>query len=118
LVKLLNESTLQVYGGDDRIPALTHKVQHDDLFTIGSLNVRCLFTPCHTTGHICYFVESNDDKKLAVFTGDTLFIAGCGRFFEGTAEQMYNALVKVLASLPKNTVNNIFFFSKAHPHPF
>ena len=37
--------------------------------------------------------------------GDTLFVGGCGKFFEGTAEQMYTALITVLGSLPKETVS-------------
>lgn len=41
---------LTVYGGDDRIGGLNKKVQQDDEFTIGNLKVRCIFTPCHTTG--------------------------------------------------------------------
>lgn len=45
--------------------------------------------------------SSNDEK--AVFTGDTLFLGGCGRFFEGTAEQMYSALIEKLSSLPDET---------------
>lgn len=36
--------------------------------------------------------------------GDTLFLGGCGRFFEGTATQMYEALIKILSQLPDNTV--------------
>lgn len=39
----------------------------------------------------------------AVFTGDTLFLGGCGRFFEGTAADMYHALIDVLATLPPTT---------------
>lgn len=38
-----------------------------------------------------------------MFTGDTLFVGGCGRFFEGTAEEMHAALNKTLASLPDDT---------------
>ncbi|XP_043261796.1 hydroxyacylglutathione hydrolase, mitochondrial isoform X4 [Colletes gigas] len=93
---------LQVYGGDDRIEALTHKVKHDDCFNIGELKVQCLGTPCHTRGHICYYITGNQDPP-AVFTGDTLFAGGCGRFFEGDAEQMYKALIKILGSLPNET---------------
>ncbi|XP_033221520.1 hydroxyacylglutathione hydrolase, mitochondrial-like isoform X2 [Belonocnema kinseyi] len=95
-------SDLQVYGGDDRIGALTSNVKHGDKFKIGDLNVECLQTPCHTRGHICYYVTSDGDTP-AVFTGDTLFAGGCGRFFEGTAEQMYKALVEILGSLPEET---------------
>jgi hydroxyacylglutathione hydrolase len=44
----------------------------------------------------------NESEQRAVFTGDTLFIGGCGRFFEGTAEQMLSSLGK-LAQLPDDT---------------
>lgn len=37
--------------------------------------------------------------------GDTLFVAGCGKFFEGTAEQMHKALIDILGGLPPETVN-------------
>ncbi|CAB3370917.1 Hypothetical predicted protein [Cloeon dipterum] len=95
---------LKVVGGDDRIGALTQKVSHGDSFNIGSLKVKCLFTPCHTSGHICYFVESpQSEDPPCVFTGDTLFIAGCGRFFEGTPVQMHKALIEVLGQLPDQT---------------
>jgi hydroxyacylglutathione hydrolase len=80
--------------------------------------VSCLYTPCHTTGHICYYVTSSDEEiPPAVFTGDTLFLSGCGRFFEGTADQMYNALIRILSKLPDSTVsfsikNNITIYNK------
>ncbi|KAJ8431486.1 hypothetical protein Cgig2_032257 [Carnegiea gigantea] len=57
----------------------------------------------HTKGHISYYVTGKDEETAAVFTGDTLFIAGCGKFFEGTAEQMYQSLCVTLGSLPKPT---------------
>lgn len=69
------------------------------------MNVKCLFTPCHTTGHICYYVTGLTNTTPCVFTGDTLFISGCGRFFEGNAEQMHNNLINILAKLPEDTVN-------------
>jgi len=94
---------LKVTGGDDRVGALTQKVGHGDEFKVGSLNVKCLFTPCHTSGHICYYVTGEKEEQPAVFTGDTLFVAGCGKFFEGTPDQMYHALIEVLSSLPDNT---------------
>lgn len=93
---------LQVYGGDDRIGALTDKVTQGDTFKIGSLQVDCLFTPCHTSGHICFYVTGPNGEK-AVFTGDTLFLGGCGRFFEGTGDQMYTALIDKLGALPDET---------------
>ncbi|XP_006611211.1 hydroxyacylglutathione hydrolase, mitochondrial-like isoform X2 [Apis dorsata] len=116
-------NNLQVYGGDDRIEALTCKVKHNDIFNIGKLQVQCLSTPCHTTGHICFYITENQDTP-AVFTGDTLFVAGCGRFFEGTAEQMYKALIEILGSLPNETkvycgheytANNLKFAKHVEP---
>ncbi|KAJ8957416.1 hypothetical protein NQ318_004896 [Aromia moschata] len=95
-------NALQVFGGDKRIGALTNIVKQGDKFSIGDINVECLYTPCHTSGHICYYLTA-PGQPPAVFTGDTLFIAGCGRFFEGTAEQMYSALVDKLGNLPDNT---------------
>ena len=55
-----------------------------------------LDVPGHTAGHIAYVGHG------AVFCGDTLFSAGCGRLFEGTAEQMSDSLAK-LAELPPDT---------------
>ncbi|XP_059471987.1 hydroxyacylglutathione hydrolase, mitochondrial isoform X2 [Neocloeon triangulifer] len=119
-------SKLKVVGGDDRIGALTDKVSHGDSFQIGSLKVKCLFTPCHTSGHICYFIESPESQDPpTVFTGDTLFIAGCGRFFEGTPVQMHKALIEVLGQLPDNTQvfcgheyseQNLKFAAHVEPH--
>ncbi|CAH8628371.1 unnamed protein product [Heterobilharzia americana] len=97
--------TLKVYGGDDRIGGLTDAVSHGYQLKVGNnLIVHCLATPCHTTGHICYHVTEEDTtKEGAVFTGDTLFLGGCGRFFEGTPEQMFKALIDTLSKLPTTT---------------
>nr|XP_022916686.1 hydroxyacylglutathione hydrolase, mitochondrial isoform X1 [Onthophagus taurus] len=97
-----SKGALQVFGGDHRIGALTNEVKHGDQFAIGDIHVTCLFTPCHTSGHICYYMNSAGQQP-AVFTGDTLFIGGCGRFFEGTAEQMYCSLIEKLSMLPDQT---------------
>ena len=94
---------IKVYGGDDRIPALTDKVGDGDQFTIGDLNVKIFFTPCHTKGHVLYYVTSSSNETGVIFTGDTLFIAGCGRFFEGEPKQMNYALNQVIANLPGGT---------------
>ncbi|MFH4982467.1 hypothetical protein AB6A40_009176 [Gnathostoma spinigerum] len=93
---------LPIYAGDARVAKMTKKVVDNDKLKVGNLDITCIFTPCHTSGHICYYVTHNGEK--AVFTGDTLFIGGCGRFFEGTAEEMDAALNKKLGSLPDETV--------------
>ncbi len=56
--------------------------------------------PGHTLGHVAYYIEQHDQKWL--FCGDTLFGAGCGRLFEGSAQQMMHSLQK-LAVLPTDT---------------
>jgi len=94
---------LKVVGADDRIPKLNHKVKDGDKFNIGQLEVLVRFVPCHTTGHVYYIVKGGQHQPLALFSGDTLFIAGCGKFFEGTAEQMRYALMEVAAKLPGDT---------------
>lgn len=66
---------------------------------MGDLNIRALSTTGHTMDHICYYVDGED---RAVFTGDCLFSSGCGRFFEGTPENMWKAF-KALLALPDDT---------------
>eukprot|EP01119_Soliformovum_irregulare_P016388 TRINITY_DN4725_c0_g1_i1.p1 TRINITY_DN4725_c0_g1~~TRINITY_DN4725_c0_g1_i1.p1 ORF type:complete len:258 (-),score=55.11 TRINITY_DN4725_c0_g1_i1:35-808(-) len=93
---------IPVYGGDDRITAINSKVKDQDTLKVGDLSVKVHFTPCHTSGHVLYEATTGSEPG-ALFTGDTLFIGGCGRFFEGTADQMNHALNEVIASLPDET---------------
>lgn len=62
-----------VIGGKD-CDAVTRTPANGDSFKIGSINVKALYTPCHTQDSICWFMEDGDEK--AVFTGDTLFHGG------------------------------------------
>jgi len=89
-----------VYGhvsDADRIPGFTHGLEEGDRFAVGSLEARVLFIPAHTRGHVAYVFPG------AVFCGDTLFAAGCGRLFEGTPALMHEALNGKLAGLPDAT---------------
>ncbi|OJT08943.1 hypothetical protein TRAPUB_153 [Trametes pubescens] len=94
-----------IYGGSTQVPAMTNLVTDKAEFTLGNINIRCLATPCHTQDSICYYATSTAGAPHpgAVFTGDTLFVAGCGRFFEGTGAEMHAAL-SYLATLPPQTV--------------
>ncbi|CAE6417018.1 unnamed protein product [Rhizoctonia solani] len=94
-----------IYGGSDKIPALTHLVKDGDTFSVGdNIKVKCLATPCHTRDSICYYVQDAiRPEQKGVFTGDTLFLAGCGGMFEGTVPEMHKAL-SYLGSLPDETV--------------
>ncbi|XP_057776692.1 hydroxyacylglutathione hydrolase cytoplasmic [Salvia miltiorrhiza] len=96
---------IKIFGGSlDNVQACTNKLDNGDKLSLGAeISILSLHTPCHTKGHISYYVTGKDGDEPAVFTGDTLFIAGCGKFFEGTAEQMYQSLCTTLGSLPKPT---------------
>ena len=77
----------------ERIPTLDRRVQEGDSVALGSVSARVLDVPAHTAGHIAYhFAEDG-----AAFVGDTLFAMGCGRLFEGTAEQMFANMRKLEA---------------------
>jgi len=99
------EENAPVYGGDERIPAMTHKVSQGDEFEVIGVKVRILSAPCHTTGHVLYYIEKNENQELqpTLFTGDTLFVASCGKFFEGTADQMYDNFFNKIMKLPEDT---------------
>lgn len=81
-----------------RIPAIDVTLSENDTVSLGSHSARIIETPGHTHGHIVY--HFNQDNAL--FCGDTLFVMGCGRLFEGTALQMYDSLSK-LKQLPGDT---------------
>ena len=65
---------------------------------IGEYLGRAMEIPGHTLGHIALVF---DEPRMA-FVGDTLFAMGCGRLFEGTAQQMYDSLQRI-AGLPEDT---------------
>jgi hydroxyacylglutathione hydrolase len=82
-----------------RVPGFTDGLEEGDTIEVGREVARILFIPAHTRGHIAYVF----DGAQAVFCGDTLFAAGCGRLFEGTPEMMWTALHEKLGRLPDAT---------------
>lgn len=68
---------------------------------IAGLDFKVLAVPGHTLNHTAYYAEPEGEAPL-LFCGDTLFVAGCGRIFEGTPAQMYESL-GTLRALPENT---------------
>lgn len=95
---------LIIYGGLlDNVEGCTNFVADGEVLSFGSgIAVRCLHTPGHTRGHISYYMTHGDQK--VVFTGDTLFVGGAGKFFEGTGADMYPSLYEKLANLPGETL--------------
>jgi hydroxyacylglutathione hydrolase len=83
----------------ESIPGINHPVNEQSRVLLPELNIELQVydIPGHTKGHVAYHGHN------MLFCGDTLFAAGCGRLFEGTANQMYHSLTK-LASLPENTL--------------
>jgi hydroxyacylglutathione hydrolase len=81
-----------------RIPLQTEGVQQGDHFPLLGEEVQVLDVPGHTRAHIAFVLPVSGH----LFCGDTLFAGGCGRLFEGTAEQMYGSL-QALAALPAET---------------
>lgn len=83
-----------VYGpAETQDKGTTQVVQDGETAFILGHEFSVFATPGHTLGHICYF------SNPYLFCGDTLFSAGCGRLFEGTAIQMYQSLKKYVRCL-------------------
>ena len=81
-----------------RLPGVDWSLKEGEKGSFGSSLFQVLFLPGHTLWHIAYWFF--EEKKL--FIGDTLFAMGCGRLFEGTAEQMFHSLSQIKA-LPQDT---------------
>lgn len=79
---------------------ITHTLQDGDSVFIEGVEFRVMQVPGHTLDHIAFMAKDGDEPKL--FCGDTLFSAGCGRLFEGTAEQLFNVFQRY-KQLPKHT---------------
>ncbi|CAM9360025.1 unnamed protein product, partial [Phaeothamnion confervicola] len=123
---------LEVVGSAyEEIPAMTHSLGDGQEYRLGELSIRALHAPCHTRGHVLFYVtrvpaagESDSGDAAGesgggdaasdnggfvagcaplLFCGDTLFVGGCGRFFEGDGADMARALLDVVAKLPRET---------------
>ena len=115
----------RVIGSDGRrVPSIDKVVYGDDVIKLGNRKIKVISTPGHTKTCVCYYMEpAGEQEDPIVWTGDTLFVAGCGRIFETTAESMYESLTK-LVQLPDEaviccghdyTVENYEFASSLEP---
>lgn len=121
ILALAQGTEIPVYGpAREVVPGVTHPVSEGDEVRVAGFpeHFQVLDIPGHTAGHIAYF----DDERL--FSGDTLFSAGCGRVFEGTPAQLFESLEK-LAALPAGlevycgheyTLKNLEFALTIEPH--
>jgi hydroxyacylglutathione hydrolase len=97
--ELLRLGEVPVIGPDDeRISTRTRTVRNQERCELSNLGLgfEILHVPGHTVSHVAFWGHG------ALFCGDTLFSAGCGRMFEGTPEQM-NASLNRLRDLPPET---------------
>lgn len=96
--ELKDKYDVKVYGAKiENIPTVTHALNDQEIFKIENFpEFLAISIPGHTLGHMAYYGNG------LLFSGDTLFSAGCGRLFEGTAEQLYTSLQK-LSALPDET---------------
>ncbi|GFO21327.1 hydroxyacylglutathione hydrolase [Plakobranchus ocellatus] len=93
-----------VYGSStDSVPDITRQLNDGDKIEFGDLSFRVLSTPGHTVGHIVYILDgSMFGTEDSLFSGDCLFLGGCGRMFEAPSKVMLSSLDK-LADLNGNT---------------
>ncbi len=99
ITDMISQFNVPVYGPKhETIPAMTHPLQEGGTVHLKQLSMRLnvFDIPGHTAGHIAYY------DRNALFCGDTLFSSGCGRIMEGTPQQMYQSLQK-LVNLPDQT---------------
>jgi hydroxyacylglutathione hydrolase len=82
----------------ERIPTLDVRVRGGEVVTLGETSAKVIDVPAHTAGHIAFYF----DYEHVIFVGDTLFAMGCGRLFEGTADQMFDNMQQ-LSQLPSST---------------
>ncbi|SFU62184.1 hydroxyacylglutathione hydrolase [Xenorhabdus koppenhoeferi] len=95
---LIKHPELPVYGPEEtRRKGATQIVHEHETIEIAHFSFRVMELPGHTLGHIAFYQAPH------LFCGDTLFSGGCGRLFEGTAEQMFSSLGKI-SSLPDDTL--------------
>lgn len=97
-LKAVTGCTIYAPAEVTRASVLDHELKGGDTVQLGETTFQVLESGGHTLGHIAYF----DAADRIAFVGDTLFALGCGRLFEGTAEQMWSSLQR-LAALPDDT---------------
>eukprot|EP00963_Diacronema_lutheri_P011995 scaffold1554_cov332-Pavlova_lutheri.AAC.8 len=116
-----------VYGGEkEQVEGCTDAVKdgREIHLTEVGVRVKCIETPFHTMGSISYLVTDDLTQEKAVFTGDTLFVGGCGKCFEGNVQNMWDTLIHKFSRLPPETkvycgheitVKNLEFCTHADP---
>jgi hydroxyacylglutathione hydrolase len=90
-------------AGRSLIPVPDRTVADGDILTLDQVTVHVIATPGHTRTSVCYYIPAQGGGRGVVYTGDTLFVGGCGRLLEGDAPTMWQSVQK-LAALPADTL--------------
>jgi hydroxyacylglutathione hydrolase len=103
--ELKRKTGCKVIGADKRrIPGIDSVVSDGQILPVSDRKVRVIATPGHTSTSVCYYMEPLAGNENGIlWTGDTLFVGGCGRLLECNAQSMADSLQK-LASLPDDTL--------------
>ena len=101
LAELVEQAPCPVYG-PGHIAHVSQAVADGQQISILGQSLRVIAVPGHTLDHVAYYATADVADTGALFCGDTLFAAGCGRLFEGTPAQMFQSL-QTLAHLPEDT---------------
>jgi hydroxyacylglutathione hydrolase len=102
---LKQKTDCKVIGADKRrIPGIDSIVADGQILPVGDRNIHVIATPGHTSTSVCYYMEPSAAKENGIlWTGDTMFVGGCGRLLECNAKTMWDSLQR-LASLPDDTL--------------
>lgn len=122
----LNDGGIPVYGpSNSPFKGITHPVSDGEQLELLGQSLHVKAVPAHTLDHLAYYSLAADiSDRPQLFCGDTLFIAGCGRLFEGSAEQLLQAMV-FFRSLADETqiccaheysLANLAFAAAVEPH--
>ena len=101
--ELKRKTSCEIFGLDNnRISIIDCLVKDGGVIAICGTHIKVIATPGHTQDSVCYYVQPSKNQDGVLFTGDTLFIGGCGRPIECDASTMWNSLQKI-AFLPDDT---------------
>ena len=104
IAELKKRTGCTVVASDQRrIPSIDHFIEDGQILTFGNKKIQVIASPGHTRTAVCYYLQPSCENETGiVWTGDTLFIGGCGRLLECLPQTMWDSLLK-LAALPDMT---------------
>jgi hydroxyacylglutathione hydrolase len=100
--RLLSQNLRVIGSGRNRHPHTSEPVLGGEQIELAGLSFTAIAVPGHTMNHIAFYATPNESKPI-LFSGDTLFAAGCGRLFEGTPEMLHRSLSSLM-TLPDETL--------------